>query len=123
MNQDKIEFCFQCPKYPCPLYKQIDVYDSFITHLHQKQDLNKIQFLGIDQYTALQKEKAEILHHLLAFHNDGRHKTFFCLAVNLLEMDDLRQALCQPDVIESLREAANQKHIVLKLRRKKKSTP
>lgn len=32
LGQEGIEYCYQCKHYPCEKYKQIDVYDSFITH-------------------------------------------------------------------------------------------
>lgn len=36
-----VEYCFECPEYPCQLYDHADVRDSFITHLNQKADMQK----------------------------------------------------------------------------------
>ena len=45
---------------------------------------------GIDNYIKILKEKIIILEFLLNNYNDGRRKSFYCLAVNLLELNDLK---------------------------------
>ena len=92
------EYCTQCPKYPCGKYAHVDDYDSFITHRNQKQDLEKMQRIGEDAYNAEQMEKRRILDRLLADYNDGRKKTLFCLAINLMELKTLQEILDQADV-------------------------
>ena len=84
------EYCFQCSEYPCERYAHIDEADSFITHRNQKADLEKAQRIGGEAYNTEQAEKRQILDRLLAEYNDGRKKTLFCLAVNLLPLEDLR---------------------------------
>ena len=84
------EYCFQCSEYPCEKYANIDELDSFITHRNQKADLEKMQRIGKEAYNAEQVEKRQILDRLLAEYNDGRKKTLFCLAVNLLPLEDLQ---------------------------------
>ena len=39
-------YCFQCSEYPCERYAHIDEADSFITHMNQKTDLEKVQKIG-----------------------------------------------------------------------------
>lgn len=95
LEHGKVEYCFECPNYPCQQYAHIDDYDSFITHRHRKADLAKAQHIGIAQYNLEQQEKIRILSHLLASYNDGRRKTFFCAAVNLLELSDLQRAISE----------------------------
>lgn len=82
------QYCFECPAYPCEKYKDVDSYDSFITHRNQKADLEKAR-QDIATYTDEQIRKRQILDRLLADYNDGRRKTLFCLAVNLLPLSDL----------------------------------
>ena len=93
IEQGKIEYCFECKHYPCEKYQHIDEYDSFITHRRQKSDLEKAQRIGIEQYNLEQREKAQILNYLLSNYNDGRRKNFFCVAVNLFELSELREAI------------------------------
>lgn len=134
MEHDSVEYCFQCSEYPCEKYENIDNYDSFITHQNQKSDLYVARRLGIDVYNSIQKEKAKILDMLLSDYNDGRKKTFFCVAVNLLDLQGLHEILAQiedtPEVetwklkeksrfiAELLQEEAEKNGISLKLRRK-----
>ncbi len=137
MERGGIEYCFQCSEYPCEKYEHIDDFDSFITHQHRKADLEKAQLIGIKAYNAEQTEKKMILDKLLADYNDGRKKTLYCAAVNLLDLEDLRKAFRQ---IESssdvemqslkersayaaglLQEIAFRKNISLKLRKRKKT--
>ena len=89
MQHESIEYCFQCRNYPCEKYEGIDKYDSFVTHRHQLSDMQRIQELGIEQYHNELKEKYEMLMCLLKDYNDGRKKNFFCIAINLLSMNDI----------------------------------
>ena len=90
LEHGKPDYCFQCPEYPCGRYEHIDEADSFITHMNQKTDLEKLRKIGEEAYNKEQVEKRRILDRLLAEYNDGRKKTLFCLAVNLLPLEDLR---------------------------------
>lgn len=88
--------------------------------------------IGVKAYQEEQGEKATILNELLENYNDGRKKTLFCLAVNLLELDDLRKVMGQIKEDEEclsikekaarmaglLQEVAAQKRISLKLRKR-----
>ena len=131
---EKVEYCSQCSEFPCEKYEGIDEYDSFITHQNQMKDLAKAEKIGVEAYSTEQKEKAEFLKLLLSNYNDGRKKTFFCLAVNLLDIADLRTIMQQiKDVIEMsdlplkeksakaakfFQEIAEQRQITLKLKKK-----
>lgn len=95
LEHGKIEYCYECKHYPCEKYQHIDEYDSFITHRRQKSDLEKAQRIGIEQYNLEQQEKIQILSHLLSNYNDGRRKNFFCVAVNLLELSEVQEAINQ----------------------------
>lgn len=95
LEHDKVEYCFECPKYPCEKYQYIDEYDSFITHRRRKADLDKAKSIGIEKYNLEQQEKIQILSHLLSNYNDGRRKNFFCVAVNLLELSEIQEAVKQ----------------------------
>lgn len=134
LQHGKIEYCYQCGSFPCERYKAVEEYDSFITHQNRLKDFEKMKAVGVEAYQKEQMEKTEILKDLLDHYNDGRKKTFFCLAVNLLELDDLHTAMEKMKEVEQeenfslkdkaaylaelLKEAAGQKNIILKLRRK-----
>ena len=130
-----VEYCCQCREYPCEKYEHIDDFDSFITHRNRRADLEKVRQFGAEAYNTEQMEKMKILDILLSGYNDGRKKTFFCVAVNLLNLQELREALRE---IESrldmetltlkeksafatgvLSEIASRRKVELKLHRKK----
>ena len=91
--------------------------------------------IGEEAYNAGQREKVDILRFLLDGFNDGRRKSFFCAAVNLLELDELRPVVRQlsdgpwmertppkeraAHAVRLLQEAAAGRGVELKLRKKK----
>lgn len=95
LEHGKIEYCYECGQYPCEKYQHIDDYDSFITHRRQKADLEKVRSIGVERYNLEQQEKVQILAYLLSNYNDGRRKNFFCVAVNLLELSEIQEAIKQ----------------------------
>ena len=129
-----LEYCFECDEYPCNKYDGEGLIDSFITHLNIFRDAKKAKKIGIEAYTAELDEKIGLLEKLLKNYDDGRRKSFFCLAVNLLELADIRTVIKQienetkPD--EPLKDkaktaarlfqaAADEQSISLKLRKTK----
>ena len=97
--------------------------------------MEKAKRFGIDIYNAEQTEKTKILEIFLSGYNDGRKKTLFCVAVNLLELQDLQAVLREIDrkpdmetltlkeksafVAGLLQDAAAMRNIDLKLHKKK----
>lgn len=130
--EHQVEYCFECPKYPCQTYEQSDDYDSFITHLNQKTDLQKAKKMGVQAYSTEQAKKIKLLEVLLSEYNSGREKTLFCLAVNLLDIEDVEKVINESNRVTAglllkekakfaahmLREIAKEKGIELKLRKK-----
>ena len=129
-----IEYCYLCPEYPCKRYEGAQCRDSFITHRNMRQDFERAREGGLETYQAQLEEKMAILRNLLAYYNDGRRKSFYCLSVNLLELEDVRQVMEQirqqvsidaPDkeraaqVVVLFRAMAKQRGVELVLNRKK----
>lgn len=85
-----IEYCYLCDEYPCEKYDGIDVFDSFITHRNQLKDFEKVRRIGSEAYRSELADKIEILKYFLENYNDGRRKSLFCIAVNLLELQDIK---------------------------------
>lgn len=91
--------------------------------------------MGIEQYNLEQQEKTQILSYLLSNYNDGRRKNFFCVAVNLLELSEIQEAIKQIQsndelsslpfktqclyVVEVFQKIADRRNIKLKLIKKK----
>lgn len=135
LQHRKPEYCSRCQEFPCEKYEYIDAFDSFVTHQNQKKDLEKHREIGVEAYQAEQEKKIRILAFLLENYNDGRKKNFFCVAVNLLELEDLKSVIqesetekgfCSLPIKERaaymkkrLENRADERQIVLKLRKKR----
>ena len=136
LSREGVQYCVQCGLFPCGKYEGIDEYDSFITHRNRKKDFIRFQEIGAAAYQAEQREKMEILKLLLSDYNDGRRKGFFCAAVNLLEIQDLRTVMEQIPgdkessgltikekalrAVNAVQCMADERKIEIKLRKKKK---
>jgi len=57
--------------------------------------MDKAKQMGMDAYKAELDKKIQILERLLEHYDDGRRKSFFCTAVNLLELEDVRVVMAQ----------------------------
>ncbi len=68
-----------------------------ITHLNQLKDIEKARSIGIDKYYEEQHVKVDILNYFLENYDNGYLDVFFCLAVNLVEIDDLNHVFKQAD--------------------------
>ena len=90
---ERVEYCYQCGKFPCEKYEAMEEFDVFITHQNQMADLKRAKELGPAAYRREQEERRGILDRLLAQYNDGRRKTLYCLGANLLPLDRLRDIL------------------------------
>lgn len=128
-----IAYCWQCAAYPCPRHEAMGEYDTIITTQRRREDMARMQAIGPEAYGAEQAEKAALLHALLERHNDGRRKGLFCLAVNLLPLQDVRDILRQLDAALDLpvkeragqaaammQQAAEERQVILRLRKKQK---
>ena len=59
--------------------------------------MEKAKRIGIEAYKEEQREKKKILDIFLEEYNDGQRDVFFCLAVNMLEIADLKNILEQAE--------------------------
>ena len=131
-----VQFCWECPEYPCSCYEGFDDGDSFVPHRNRQQDIAQAREIGLEAYLTQLEEKRAILEKLLAHYNDGRRKTLFNMATYLLPLEDLRSVKaaldCRPELakqsvkerslaaVELLQEAADRLGISLKLNKKPK---
>lgn len=97
VKHGNVQYCYQCEEYPCRRYDGIDRYDSLISHRNQKMDMAKAERIGIDAYLEEQRVKKAILTRLLEKYDDGQRDVFYCLAVNMLEVEDLEKILKEAD--------------------------
>ena len=94
------ETCAECPRFPCDKLRDWDRADSFVTHRKSLENLRQIKAKGIVEFAKQQKERIRLLNKLIKEYDDGRSKSFFCLATALLELDDLHEAVFQIQEIQ-----------------------
>ncbi|WP_295581004.1 DUF3795 domain-containing protein [uncultured Oscillibacter sp.] len=131
LDHGGVAYCWQCEAFPCGRYAERDAYDVLITTRNRRSDMEKARRMGPEAYGAEQRERRAMLDRLLAEHNDGRRKTLFALAANLLELEALRSVMETLEQVGEapleeraaraaalLGEAAERQGVVLKLRKK-----
>lgn len=90
-----VEYCVLCGEFPCRRYMDEHPEDSFITYRNVTRDFETVKTGGIKAYQAGLDEKIGLLQWLLEYCNDGRRKNFYCLAVNLLELEDVKATVAR----------------------------
>jgi hypothetical protein len=51
--------------------------------------------MGLARWNSLQLQKERLLRKLLEEYNEGRSRSFLCLAATLLDIDDLKTAMAE----------------------------
>ena len=89
-KKHNLEVCGQCDEYPCKKYDNKNIEkDSFVTHKRMIANHRYIQENGINNYLKEQNARIKILEKLLLEYNDGKSKSFFCIASRLLDIQEL----------------------------------
>lgn len=131
------ETCAECREFPCIKINKWDKYDSFISHRVSLSNLGFIKEKGIDEFLVQQQKRINLLEIMLENFNEGRSKSFYCIATALLPIEDLKNALEETNkqindeeidmkdlkakskiLRKNLTKMAEDKSIELKLRRK-----
>ena len=93
VKKHKFETCAECDEFPCSKIENWDKSDSFISHRVSLSNLELIKEIGIEEFFTQQQKRIEFLANMLDNFNEGRSKSFFCIAATLLSIKDLDKAL------------------------------
>ncbi len=93
VKKKKLEVCAQCDEFPCPKSSGWDAGDSFATHLKSISNLNFIKEHGLEKFIGQQRKRIILLETMLEQFDDGRSKSFYCIAVTLLPIVALEASL------------------------------
>ncbi|NSW91699.1 MAG: DUF3795 domain-containing protein [Firmicutes bacterium] len=135
-----LEVCGECGDFPCSRFdKETGETDSFITHRRVIQNQNYIKEYGIVAFIEQQNQRMSFLQTMLGCYDDGKCKSFFCLAVTLLSLKSLSESLIKAEkeikergidkedlkvkakiIREILNQLASEENEELKLRKAKK---
>lgn len=93
-----IEFCWQCAEHAvCTKWqKHRDAGragDSFKCYQKLNNDIELIDGNGFEAYWKLQREREALLKEMLSDVNEGRSKSYYCIAATVMEIGELREAL------------------------------
>ncbi len=97
VRHGNLQYCFECPEYPCEHYEGFDGYDTLVLHRNQRRDMQKAKDIGIVAYLAEQRLKVGLLDRLLENYSDGSNQVFFCTAVNMFSVEDMTKILDRAD--------------------------
>ena len=137
VKNHKYETCGDCEEFPCSRLEGWDRIDSFVTHQVSLSNLKLIKTEGIEKFIEQQKKRISLLEELLDNYNEGRSKSFFCIATAHMSISDLEAGLEKAKQIlkdenikdnnlkarskilkEQLSELADKAKIALKLKKK-----
>ena len=103
-----LNMCAECAEFPCARFdKETGERDSFVLHRQIMSNQRLIAEIGIDGYIKRQRERISFLETALARYDDGRSKSFFCIAAALLSVESLKRALVLAENGEPLKAALN----------------
>jgi hypothetical protein len=131
-----IEFCWDCDgNKTCEKWRKHreagEKVDSFKCYQKLEDDIAFIQKKGVAEFEKAQKIREQLLKEMLQEFNEGRSKSYYCIAATVLEIEELKDALTKArkdsngleikgksKVLHSvLDEIAEQKNYWLKLRK------
>src|SRR4030067_1694580 len=131
-----IEFCWQCTESDtCERWKKHREagrkQDSFKCYQKLENDITLIREHGMEEFEKQQKIREQFLKEMLRNFNDGRSKSYYCIAATVLKIEELQGALSKAEnkseglqpkerakIMHSILESiSKEKSYLLKLRR------
>lgn len=100
LKRKGIEFCWECEESnTCEKWKKHREVgkksDSFKCYQTLEEDISFICENGIDEFEKIQKQREYLLKEILKDFNEGRSKSYYCIAATVLELGELKKALNQ----------------------------
>jgi hypothetical protein len=98
MKKKGIEFCGFCDEnLACARWGKFrdmgKQHDSIVCYQKLEDNISFIQKNGIAEFEKQQKTRETLVRSMLSEFNDGRSKTFYCIAATILEIDELENVL------------------------------
>jgi len=93
-----IEFCWQCEENEsCEKWAKHREFskrvDSFICYQKLEDNIAFIKKNGVNEFEKVQKTRKNLLKVMLQKFNEGRSKSYYCIAATVLEIEELEEAL------------------------------
>ncbi len=93
-----VEFCWECDdNATCEKWRKHREYgkrhDSFKCYQAQERDIAFIRGNGVVRFEKEQQAREALLEEMLRDFNDGRSKSYYCIAATVMEPGEIRKAL------------------------------
>jgi hypothetical protein len=104
VKKKEIEFCWDCAESTsCEKWARHrelgKVRDSFKCYQKLESDISFIQSQGVVAFEKLQTAREQILKEMLNQYNEGRSKSYYCIAATILEIDELENIISNAKVL------------------------
>ncbi|MGC9443341.1 MAG: DUF3795 domain-containing protein [Candidatus Methanospirareceae archaeon] len=98
IKKKEVEFCWDCEESKtCEKWRKHREagkrVDSFKCYQKLEEDITFIQKTGVPQFVESQKIREQLLREMIQEFNEGRSKSYYCIAATVLEIDGLKEAL------------------------------
>ena len=70
-------------------------YDSFKCYQKLEDDIDFIQKQGLAEFRKSQKVRENLLRKMLDQFNEGRSKSYYCIAATVLKIDELKESIVE----------------------------
>ena len=100
IKKKEIEFCWECQESKtCEKWKKHrqagKTADSFKCYQKLEDDILFIQKNSVSAFEKLQKKREQVLNIMLTDFNEGRSKSYYCIAATVLSIEELTDAITQ----------------------------
>lgn len=96
VKKKNLEVCAECNDFPCSKFDSWfgnKAYDSFVTHKKAEPNLYYIKKHGVEKFIEQQSERIKLLEEMLEEFNEGRSRSFYCIATALLSVEDVKKSI------------------------------
>jgi len=95
-----VEFCWDCDEHEtCEKWKKSREFgtqhDSFKSRQSLEHDINTMIYHGVDQFIHDQYIRELLLKQMLEQFNDGRYKSYYCIAATVMRKNEIEQVLSE----------------------------
>jgi hypothetical protein len=100
LKRQEVEFCWECGESDgCEKWKKHREYgkrgDSFKCYQTLEKDIEFIRKNGVSAFVKEQKRREALLRAMLDEFNDGRSKSYYCIAATVMNENELKRALIE----------------------------
>jgi hypothetical protein len=101
-----IEFCTDCAEgETCERWKGhrlfSQLHDTFVCYQKLEDNIRFIRSHGLQAFEEEQEKREKLLEMMLSRFDDGRSKSFYCIAATVMELEEIRQVLARAEASSS----------------------